>query len=218
MGTTAKTVNSAAISRRASGKRSDTGNQPPIDRPNDLSRAPNAAPGNPLLGKDPGGYFSSARKGGRGGAQPHPYPHDPGNFLIFPGTLSPMPAAMHRRQSRVERLTKIPPTVRSTWLASTALPFFPQGLPAPPPRSHQERWRDHRPANAVKTRRSASTPTASLTPITIPFGSLISIGRSPPIAKPGAAAANRPFAISTPQNHRPRRRSQSLPKATAAAR
>jgi len=38
--------------------------QPPIDRPKDLSRAPNAAPGNPPLGKDPRGYFSSARKGG----------------------------------------------------------------------------------------------------------------------------------------------------------
>src|SRR6516162_9538527 len=42
----------------------ETGGQPPIDRPNDLSRAPNAAPGNPPLGKDPRGYFSSARKGG----------------------------------------------------------------------------------------------------------------------------------------------------------
>jgi hypothetical protein len=42
----------------------ETGSQPPIDRPNDLSRAPNAAPGNPPLEKDPPGYFSSARKGG----------------------------------------------------------------------------------------------------------------------------------------------------------
>ena len=42
----------------------ETGNQPPIDGPNDLSRAPNAASGNPPLGKDPRGYFSSARKGG----------------------------------------------------------------------------------------------------------------------------------------------------------
>src|SRR5262249_44640774 len=30
----------------------------------DLSHAPNAAPGNPPLGNDPRGYFSSARKGG----------------------------------------------------------------------------------------------------------------------------------------------------------
>jgi hypothetical protein len=29
-----------------------------------IYRAPNAAPGNPPLGKDPRGYFSSARKGG----------------------------------------------------------------------------------------------------------------------------------------------------------
>src|SRR5215472_8192343 len=42
----------------------ETGNQPPIDRPNNLSRAPNAAPGNPPSGRTPRGYFSSARKGG----------------------------------------------------------------------------------------------------------------------------------------------------------
>ena len=36
----------------------------PIDRPNDLSRAPNAAAGNPPLGKDLPGVFFICTKGG----------------------------------------------------------------------------------------------------------------------------------------------------------
>src|SRR5215831_12114679 len=60
----------------------ETGSQPPIDRPNDLARAPNAAPGNPPLGKDPRGYFSSARKGGRGGAGPDPHTNHSRNFRL----------------------------------------------------------------------------------------------------------------------------------------
>ena len=41
----------------------ETGGQPPIDRPNDLSRAPNVAPGNPPLGKDPRGIFHLHERG-----------------------------------------------------------------------------------------------------------------------------------------------------------
>src|SRR5262249_27880164 len=44
--------------------RHETGNQSPIDRPNDLSRAPNAALEIRPSGRTPRGYFSSARKGG----------------------------------------------------------------------------------------------------------------------------------------------------------
>ena len=50
----------------------ETGNQSPIDRANDLSRAPNAAPGNPPLRKDPRVFFICT-KGGRGGAEPDPH-------------------------------------------------------------------------------------------------------------------------------------------------
>ena len=51
--------------------RHETGNQPPIDRPKDLSRAPNAAPGNLPLGKDPRGCFShSLRRGQVEGTTP----------------------------------------------------------------------------------------------------------------------------------------------------
>src|SRR6266699_2665824 len=68
-----------------------------------------------------------------------------------------------------------------------------RGKPDPRP----GRRRDHRPASAANTRRNGSTSTAVLTPITIPFGSLISIGRSPALTDPGNAAAERSFAIST---------------------
>src|SRR5215831_9116123 len=49
--------------------RHEIGNQPPIDRPNDLSRAPNAAPGNPPLGQDPPGVFLICTRGGGGGVE-----------------------------------------------------------------------------------------------------------------------------------------------------
>ena len=47
--------------------------KPSIDRPSDLWRAPNAAPGNPPLGEDPPGVFFTCTKGGRGGAEPDPH-------------------------------------------------------------------------------------------------------------------------------------------------
>src|SRR6516165_161465 len=47
------------------------------------------------------------------------------------------------------------------------------------PHTRAGRRRDHRPVSAAKTRLSGSTATVSPTPITIPFGSLISIARSP---------------------------------------
>src|SRR6516225_1408197 len=59
----------------------ETGNQPPIDRPNDLSREPNAAPGNPPLGKDPRVFFICT-KGGRGGAEPDPHTNHSRNFRL----------------------------------------------------------------------------------------------------------------------------------------
>ena len=60
----------------------ETGGQPPIDRPNDLSRAPNVAPGNPPLGKDPRGYFSSARKGGGVEQNQDPHTNHSRNFRL----------------------------------------------------------------------------------------------------------------------------------------
>src|SRR5215813_13371769 len=60
----------------------EIGSQPPIDRPNDLSRAPNAAPGNPPLGQDPPGVFFICTKGGRGGAEPDPHTNHSRNFRL----------------------------------------------------------------------------------------------------------------------------------------
>ena len=58
----------AAISMIGSGRPVRHGgmklSQPPIDRPKEIYRAPNAAPGNPPSGRTRRGYFSSARKGG----------------------------------------------------------------------------------------------------------------------------------------------------------
>jgi hypothetical protein len=49
-----------------------------------------------------------------------------------------------------------------------------------------------------------------LTPITIPFGSLISIARSPALTDPGNAAAECSFAISTGSSGEPQCRRQAL--------
>jgi hypothetical protein len=47
-----------------------------------IYRAPNVAPGNPPLGKDPRGYFSSARKGGGVEQGPDPHTNHSRNFRL----------------------------------------------------------------------------------------------------------------------------------------
>ena len=63
-------------------RNSDMGNQPPIDRPNDLSRAPNAAPGKSAPREGPPGVFFICTKGGRGGAGPDPHTNHSRNFRL----------------------------------------------------------------------------------------------------------------------------------------
>src|SRR5262249_25785516 len=50
----------------------ETGSQPPIDRPNDLSRAPNAAPGKSAPREGPPGVSFICTKGGAGWSRPRP--------------------------------------------------------------------------------------------------------------------------------------------------
>src|SRR6516225_7757519 len=63
MGTTARTVNSAAISTIGSGRAFRQSTDPTM---------PNAAPGKPPRGEDPPVFFICT-KGGRGGAGPDPH-------------------------------------------------------------------------------------------------------------------------------------------------
>src|SRR5215467_5515769 len=60
----------------------ETGSQPPIDRPNDLSRAPNAAPGKSAPREGPPGVSFICTKGGRGGAGPDPHTNHSRNFRL----------------------------------------------------------------------------------------------------------------------------------------